>query len=513
MPPPSSEPERYTIDEMMDRLKGRDSSEKQPELVTRTDGTQAMKVRKRKRRTNQAVNKETKRNRRIQIVQIAAFVVVLVLLGLMAGIGILYANSSGFRESLVSKLEVSSGARVKLDQFRMNPIAAHANGASLVWPGGNALDSLQLRNLTARIAPSSFVGKAFGGEEIVAVAGKLALKAPDGSGAVRVAQKPDGMPPVDFSRYSVPALDVSFGGAGSLVKTEASLYPGSVAGHSEVRLLGGLLQFANWPAMNLDRSYIKVRGSEFHIQSMRLHVPETSSRRMSGGSIDFSGAVSPLKASLETQTLAAKLEMFLLPHLVGGDLGRFFQGHVDTGDIPDSNFLSFDPGFPETALLEVSVTNSVGSRIDLSGFRFLQMLAVAFNDRWYEFPDFDDEVGMVVKRAGGKVTVTDINLVHRGRMAVKGEISNAEGGGVRGELRIGIPETTVAAANDAKLSRMFGQVREGYRWVDLEIGGTAARPEDDFRSLYMDSSLPEKSGADEEQGDAPDSFEELIEGE
>ena len=120
---------------------------------------------------------------------------------------------------------------------------------------------------------------------------------------------------------------------------------------------------------------------------------------------------------------------------------------------------------------------------------------------------------MVVKRAGEKVTITDINLVHRGRMAVKGEISNAEGGGVRGELRIGIPETTVAAANDAKLSRMFGQVREGYRWVDLEIGGTAARPEDDFRSLYMDTSIPEKSGADEEQGDAPDSFEELIEGE
>lgn len=515
MPQPSSEPEKYTIDEMMDRLKGRDSSEKQPELVTRPDGSQAMKVKKRKRRTNQAVNSETKRNRRIQIVQIAAFVVVLVVLGLAAGIGILYANSSGFRESLVSKLEVSSGAEVKLDQFRMNPIAAHANGASLAWPEGNALDSLQLSNLTARISPSSFTGKTFGGEEIVAVAGKLALKTPDNDAAARKVANPDGVSPVHFSRYSVPSLDVSFGGAGSLTKSEVSLYPGAVAGQSEVRLVGGLLQFANWPAMDLDRSYIKVRGSEFRVQSLRLQVPEASNRRMSGGSIDFSGTISPLKAGQETQILAAKLETFLLPHLVGGDLGRFFLGRVDSSDIPDSNFLSFDPGFPETALLEVSVTHSVDSRIDLSGFRFLQMLAVAFNDRWYEFPNFDDEVAMVVKRSGGKVKITDIHLVHRGRMAVRGEISNAEGGGVRGKLRIGIPETTVSAANDAKLSRMFGPVREGYRWVDLEIGGTAALPEDDFRSLYMDTSAPEGSGddAEVEDGDSQDSFEELIEGE
>lgn len=510
MSQPSSEPEKYTIDEMMDRLKTRDSSEKQPELVTRSDGSQAMKVKKRRRRSNQAVNEETKRNRRVQIVQIAGFVVVLILLGLAAGIGILYANSKGFRESLVSKLETSSGAEVKLDQFRMNPLAAHAAGASLTWPAGNALGSMELRTVTAKIAPSSFMGKTFGGEEIVAAAGKLLLRTPVPTDAVRQVPKPDGGLPVNFSRYSIPALDVSFGEAGSLVNTEVSLYPSTVAGQAEIRLRGGSLQFANWPPMVLDRSYIKVRGSDLQIQSMRFQMPETSNRRMAGGSIDFTGTLSPPNPG-DPQTLAAKLESFALPYLLGGDLGRFFLGRVDTKDIPDSNFLSFDTASPQEALLELTVTSAPGSRIDLAGFKFLQMLAVAFEDRWYEFPNFDDEIAMVVKRADGKVTLADINLVNRGRMAVRGAVTNGEGGRISGKLRIGIPETTISAAKDKRLGQMFGQVREGYRWVDLEIGGTAALPEDDFRALYMEVSAPGEAGTGE--GDAPDSFDDLIEGE
>jgi hypothetical protein len=510
MPEPSSEPEKYTIDEMMDRLKSRDSSDKQPELVTREDGSQAMKVKKRKRRTNQAVNKETKRNKRVQIVQIVGFVVVLTLLGLAAGIGILYANSPGFRASLVAKLEASSGAEVELDRFRMNPAAAHANGVSFSWPAGNALRSLEMKEVAAKISPSSFTGKIFGGEEIVAGSGKLMLLAPDASVPSRQVPRPDGGLPVRFARYSVPSLDVFFGDAGSLTQSEVSLYPGVAPGQAEIRLREGLLRFANWPPMNLDRSYIKVRGSEFQIQVMRLQIQEVSNRNLSGGSIDFSGTLSPLRGE-KPHVLSAKLESFLLPYLIGGDLGRFFLGKVDTSDIPNSNFLSFDPASPEEARLELAVSNSLDSRIDLAGFKFLQMLSASFDDRWYEFPDFDDEVALVVKRTGGRVELTDINLVSRGRMVVRGGMSNGEGGNISGKLQVGIPEGMINAAKDKKLAKMFGELREGYRWVEIEVSGTASAPEDDFRALYMATSAGE---ADTPAGEeAPqDSFEELIEG-
>lgn len=509
MPEPNGEPERYTINEMMERLKAHDSPDKQPELVTRPDGSQAIKVKKRRRRTNQAVKGVIIRNRHVQIMQIAGVVLVIILLGLLAGISILYANSSGFREDLVSKLEISSGAEVKLDRFRMNPVEAHANEVSLSWPAGNALENLELRSVVAKIAPSSFIVKNFGGQEIVAVDGKLMLRVPDASNPAWLVPKPDGGLPVSFSRYSVPLLDISFGEAGSLTKAEVSLYPSPIAGHAEIRLRGGSLQFANWPPMKLDRSLIKVRGSEFQIQSMRLQMPEAPSRHLSGGSFDFSGTLSPLSRK-SPQVLSAKLETFLLPYLIGGDLGRFFLGRVDTKEMQGSNILSFASGLPEAARLELTVSNSLNSRIDLTGFKFLQMLSASLEDRWYEFPNFDDEVGMVVKRTGGHVELVDINLVSRGRMALRGFISNGEAGKINGKLRIGIPETILGAAQDKKLAKMFGEVREGYRWVELEISGTSPLPQDDFRALYMVPSATENAEAGEEQ--APqDTFEGLIE--
>jgi hypothetical protein len=179
--------------------------------------------------------------------------------------------------------------------------------------------------------------------------------------------------------------------------------------------------------------------------------------------------------------------------------------------MPDSNFLSFDLDSPESARLELTATNALESQIDMSGFKFMQSLAVAFNDRWYEIPVFDDDVTLVVKRTGQTSSISSMNLVNRGKMVVRGELFNGEGGMIKGKLRIGIPESTVAAAGDKKLAKMFGDTREGYRWTEVEISGTGALPEDNFRTLYMDNSSQKPSASRE--GTPQDSFEELIKGE
>lgn len=505
MPHPNSDKENYTIDEMMGRLKQRPESE--PELVTRSDGSQALKVRKRKRRTDQSGKKETSVIKRSQVIQIAAVVVVLMLLLIVMGVGILYVNSASYRDSLTAKLGVSSGAKVDIKQFRMNPLAAHASGSTLDWPAGNVLEKLEIGSVSAKISPATFVGSKFSGEEIVAANGKLFLKSSDPSEPLRVAPAPEGDLPVKFARYAVPSLDIQFGASGGITKTEASLFPGTVAGQAELRLSGGVMKLADWPALKLDRSYIKFRDAELNIQSMRFLLPD-SERQGLGGYIDFSGSLAPVGDS-GTQTLSAKLGDFPLSYLLGGDLGRFFAGKVDSAEIPDSNFLSLDLGASEDAKLEMTVTNAPESRVDVSGFRFLQMLALAFNDRWYEFPIFDDDVSMVVKRVGQDVDVSDLNLVKRGRMVVRGSVSNGEGGAIKGKLSVGIPDTTIIASGDKKLARMFGPVREGYRWVDLEITGTGALPEDDFRTIYADTGSGEATAPG--NGNPPDSFEELIE--
>ncbi len=514
MPESSNEPEKYTIDEMMDRLKGRDSSESS-EMVTRSDGSQAMRVKKRKRRTNQAVNEETKRNHRVQVAQIAGFVILVVLLCLAAGIGVLYANSSSFRNSLLAKMDSASGGKVSVTQFRMNPANANADSAVVDWPEGNALANLSVKAVTAKIAPSSFLGKTFSGEEMVAAKGTLLLRAPIAQKALlRNSQSTDALP-VRFQRYSVPSLDILFGnetGTRRFLKgTEASFFPSTVSGVAELRLRGGLLEFDAWPVAVLDRSYVKMRKGAFQVQSMRFTVPKAANdRRVDKGFIDFSGTIRPLESGT-SHTLEAHVEQMRLPYLAGADLGRFFLGSVDSVDIPDSNFMSFSPASPETSELELTLTNSLDSRIDLGGFKFLSQLSVALDDRWYEFPNFADTATMVLKRRGGDVDISEINLVSRGRMAVRGSISNAKAGGISGTLRIGIPETTVAASPNKRLQLLFGEVREGYRWLDLKIGGTSAVPADDFKDLYSKAAeTPQEESVAPSSG--PDEFDGLIEG-
>lgn len=509
----SREPDKYSLDEMIDRLRGRDDGgPSEGELVTRSDGSQAMKVKKRRRRTDQTVNKKTKRNQRVQILQIAGFVVLIVVIGLIAGIGIIYANSSSFRDGLISKVESKSGARVELKQFRINPATANSNLVALGWPAGNALADLQLTNIVGRIAPSSFFGKTFSGEEIIAANGDLVLRTPIAGEAVHYAERASEIAPVQFDRYFVPVLNIYLGGekkpSNMLAKTEASLFPGAVPGHAELRLHGGIFNFEGWPPLALDRSYMIFSGRDLEVKSLRFEIPLVPNQKSADpGFIEFSGSLKPLDPSA-THTLAVELSSFKVSYLIGNELGRFFLGRLETKDSPELNILLMPSGSRESASLELSTTNALGSRIDLSGFKFLPNLAKLLEDRWYELPNFDDQVSMIVSRNGASVELKKFALEERGRMAVRGTIANDESGQLRGKIAVGVPETMILARKSQTLAAMFGQAGEGYRWIDLEIGGTSSAPTDNFLDLFAAAKIG--GGMPEQDAMEADSFEELI---
>ncbi len=118
---------------------------------------------------------------------------------------------------------------------------------------------------------------------------------------------------------------------------------------------------------------------------------------------------------------------------------------------------------------------------------------------------------MILKRRGEFSELTEINLVQRSRMAIRGELRNGEAGQISGKLRVGLPESMISAGPNRKLRRLFGPEREGYRWVDLDITGTATVPVDNFKALY--DALEDADVAPKEENDsAPDSFDSLIEG-
>ncbi len=514
MPDSNHVPEKYTIDEMLDRLKNRGDGEGQ--LVTRADGTQALKVRKRKRRTEQTRDKLKAQNQRLQLIQIAGFIVFMVAMLIIGGILILYANSSGFRNGLISKIENVTGSEVKIEQFRMNPATASAAQVKMDWPETFALGRLEASSLRAKISPISFIGKVFQGQEITADSGKLFLTAPYSSGlsAVRTTVASDSR--IRFQRYSVASLNVFFSkeesADGLFENIEASYLPTKISRSGEIRLNQGNLKLKGWPSLTLDRSYIQVREGDLDIKSMRFLIPPVKGQGFQDkGTINLSGVITP-QAEGATHKLSVELESFQISPLLGNSLGRFFHGKTVTNPDENSNILQFSPGSGQDASLELNVSQATSSRISLSQFKFLGHLSIVLGDRWYELPNFDHNVKLQIKRRGEVVKMESIHLEQRARMMIKGAIAIQDAAGnLSGSLEVGIPDIILATAKDRRLDLMFSPVRDGYRWINIDLSGSGSAPQDNFKELYQAISLtnsPEVKAEPKSQG--ADSFDNLI---
>ncbi len=515
-PSSDSEPDSYSIDEMMKSLKVIEPREKDGKLVTRSDGTQAMKVRKRKRRSQQKKKSGSDESKqKSQILQIVGIVIGLAVLGLAVGALIVYANSAIYRNGLVEKLNHATGGDVELRQFRMNPARAKVTEVGIEWPDGNYLRQLRVTNVDGKQHPFSFFGKTFRGEEIVANAGFLELGAGREGGRFwshDLKKKASG---VTFDRYAVRKLDIFLGANRSmgnvLTQTEASFYPGGVQGREEIRLRSGLLNAIGWPQLELDRAYMNVIDGGIKVRSFRLLIPRNLDEKvLRRGKIEFAGTFRPTGED-QSDALEVTIESFSLPYLIGKDLGNFFMGRVETKAQDASNLFYLQPGADVDAKLSVSVSNNLDSRIELVGFKFLSQLAYTINDTWYQKPYFTN-TSFAITRAAESVEIEEFELTERGRMAVRGKLMNGENGSISGTLRVGIPETMLVAGLDKRLRELFSEEKDGFRWLDIEVGGTSSVPLDNFKALYDETNprnVIDEAPAAERQ---VDSFEALIGG-
>ena len=489
MPPVPSEPEKYSIDEMMERLTNSSpKNAKDGELVVRPDGSKAIRVRKRKRRSSQPLKENHQRTRRARIVQVSAAMSLIFLSAMIIGSGIIYANSKSFRESLIQKAEKSSGATVSMEQFRINPKTANASNLSLKWPTGNVFESLKLIGLTAEIFPASFLGKAMTGEEIISSEATLALQIPQSGEILRHLPAPVGDLPIRFNRYRSPVFNLTIGNPKnpliSLLKSEGSLNPETVNGRAQLSLYKGDITITGWPKLRLDRALIEFHGDEANI--IGLQVLHESDNR---GSLDLSGTVTPYQAD-RVSSLDVRLQSFDLSGILGHSLGKIFSGKIDSLPIASSNLLTFKPSNQATPTLDVAFRASPNSRIEIREFPFLLGLAQGLDDQWFQNPVFEGDAGGRIHREGDIVTLRELNLESKGRMAVRGEISMTLDQSLSGTLQLGVAETMIASAKITRLNSMFGPVKEGFRWITLRISGQASAPVDNFKELYSASAIP-----------------------
>ncbi len=476
-----NEPESYDIQTMMERLKSRSHGDEieKGELVTRSDGSQAIRVRKRKRRTQQP---HKDRQRRVRIMQVTAGLVLVVLLVVAFGCITVYVNSPPFRSGVVDRIGSSTGAGVVLHQFRMNPSGANASGLDLSWPEGNVLEGVSLRQARADVSPMSFFsGGSLTGEAFQAASGVVVLRLPQAGSPVTACPMSQDRLPMDFAQYGIKDLTVQMKVDGAVLAAlnhvEAS-YTAPEQGHAaQLILTKGELVVRNWPKLDFDRGHIEFRGGQAEIIGMRLIREDDAD-----GLIELSGTLDPYVTG-EPSVLRVRAESFRVETILGDEFARLFSGRMDSvADQPGECRVAFGGGAELSMILPFAGLPT--RSMQLKNLPFLFGLSQTLGDEWFANPEFTHDAKGVIVRSAQEIGLSRLELASKGRMVVKGSLLRDGSGGLRGKLEVGVAPGMIIAAENQALERMFSPERDGYRWIEIEVGGTLAKPTDDFSRLY-----------------------------
>ncbi len=474
-PGPENEPENYSLDEMMQRLKERGHDE--GELVTRADGTVAVKVRKRKRRSKQPHKEEAKRSQRLKILQLGlVFFIITGVLGLAVGM-LIYYNSNKFRETTRERIAAWSAAEVELAEFTVTPNNAKCATANFTWPEGNYLRHLHVTYPTAYLNVSSFLGNKWGGTNVLCKTGKLSFSAAQADAPKRNGVSPEGSPfPFTFSSYRCEKLDITGLGKDRLPwmtveGTEASLT--KTARGAETRYVGGVVKLAGFQPMQLDRGSIYFELGQMRIENMRLKPPTGE------GTLEIQNSIKLY--SPEMSELQVVLNDFPLEILLGNEMEVMLIGKVDTPKDAVTRLFSFVPGDMGSLKIQIGFRGSKRDPLTLMNMPFLDDLSREFrNPEYARQYYFADRVEGELLRQGSATRIQALHLEKKGSFVVKGDIF-VENGKLGGALNVGLPFTQFLDPEmNLGVKAIFSRQENGYQWCRIELSGTPTQPADNF---------------------------------
>lgn len=490
MPSPDPEPENYSIDDMMDRLRSRGEGGRDGEaqLVVRDDGTQVYRMRKRKRRSHQPKKEKEKRERRFRVAQVAAAFGLVAVSGLALLGSVVYLNSGAYRDSILSRIRTWTGAEAQITQFRVTPVSAAADLVELTWPESSMLESLKLSGVRADLRVSSMFGGAWKGSEMVAGnGGTLVLRKPAGTAAATAAKLPrSGDCPFQF-RYRSPKLSVVMGDPASpavwLNGSEATLSVlDPAATTANLQFEGGDLKIAGWGDFGLKLASLQIEPSGMRLGTLRM-----SPAKEKQGEIEITNPDSlPLDFDGGETAMTMLVTRVPLSVLSGPSFGSWLSATVESADKGTDGSFLFKGGEVPSFSCRVPFQSAAASESGLSGLPLLPILAKEVGESWYRAPRFDLEFAGTVARDGGSAVVEDLKLEARGRLTVTGRVACDAAGVLSGTLDIGLPEAAIADAS-IPLRRVFERRDDGYAWAKVAISGTGAKPADDLAQQLQDA--------------------------
>jgi hypothetical protein len=504
MPKKDSDQRSYSVDEMMEKLKEGDREKRraeESELVTRPDGSQVMRVRRRKRRSSQPVKTQQVRQRRYGIIALVTAVVLLVAAGALVLVLFARFNSKGYREEFKERLASTTGAKSGITDLSVTPFKVQAKSLQLVWPSGSMTKTLKLSDLEGDLEPTGFVGSQLKGREVAIEKGIMMVGPPSGT---LVPSLPVGKFPVSFGAYRCSYFELFYGVEADspslhLRGTALTLRPKEEGG-LRFTVSGGSLALGNWGELKIDNGLAD-------LDDGRLTLISLHTRQGENGVAIFKGVKSIGPTGPAVFDVA--LENFSLAQMLGPTgLGRLLDGIVD---VPAGS-LSVDPRFDDSGQVKLQFTGQEGK---VQGFQFLRLegLSRVLDGRGYYLrPDGGQIDGLFTWDRDG-MTLDKFRFEAKGidPLIIEGKISISHvTRALSGSLKISVPATMMTRIREERgpdgetTSKTelrwpgFSMPDGRYCWIDFELGGTISQPTDSFSDQLQAAAVPELPAAEQD---------------
>ena len=481
--PASTDPEaakdQYSLDEMMKALREKErAKDEEGEVVTRSDGSVARKVKRRRRRSDQpekASPEKEKKNLLFKVTMVACLFFALFLVGFFI---ILSHNSKSHREGLEKTASEWTGAEVDLQAYKRLPFSLNAKALHLTWPESSYLRELSFSKIDGDANFTSFLGARLGGLQIGGATGKLVTGMPRVKGTVGHSFEEADFP-FTFDQYYCQALDVIFGKSTQLGLRGVSASLRHIPNEgNQLTIDQGTMMLEGWKPFPISSGLMRFRDGVIDLKSLSLDPPESDDTLLTS-SLKLSGLI-PLKRG-EKVRLKAETAQFSLSGLIGERLARFFSGAV----IESHGEILYTMG--EDELDEVVIRFSA-DQVRLSNLPFLGHLAELFPDRQLEELKFGSGLtgsaitGVLRVRPEG-IAIENIEMAQKGNLRFRGGIVISKAGNIGGKVALSI-NRVFFASNELLVNSplLRGTESTGYVKVDFRLGGTLAKPSDTFAS-------------------------------
>jgi len=465
--------ENIPLDEMMSNLKkGADQKRaikiEGGERVVRADGSEAIKVKTKKRRTNQPKSKVKVKSIKRKVIFVTSLIGVALLSVILFTVLLGYYNGSKFKAKVSDSIAVFSDAEVELGKLDVSAKSGKLSHLDLQWAKSNSLlGSLNFKQIVASYGIVAFVGGDSGDSSISIDEGTLDLRLLDSKPNLKMGVDT----PLDlkFALCECDNFNINFG-ASSLwsFKNGVVSYRSDQDVTNQFNIGGGEFTVPYLGVFKVNNGILSCSGQGIEVY-LDLRATEHSGR------VSIDGVSGYNKGGLVH--LKTEIKDYPLREWIDPKTRRFFNGKVRSGEGEIKTTVGSVKAF-ETK------TDFIMRLAQINDFEFISTIANKIDDEYYTSPVFTDESKITVDANSDYIRFSNIDLRQNGQFRIKGNVKISAANEITGNVQVGLPVTVISNKKIDGLQKIFKDNDGEYIWADVVMGGDLSYPSDDLDEQF-----------------------------